>query len=236
MADDRRLRIFAALAATDGPTSRSRRLCEVSAEVTAMTGSGIMFVPGDEAAGLLCASDDAAKRIEDLQYTLGEGPCVDAHRLGLPVLEPDLRHPARPRWPVFAPAAVGAGARAIFAFPLLVGAVRLGALNLYRDRPGPIDDDQHAYALIMADVAARAVLDMQADASLGEIAAELETEADFHLVVHQAAGMISIQLDITVGEALIRLRSHAFLTGRLVRDVADDVVSRLLRLDAPEPT
>ena len=107
-----------------------------------------------------------------------------------------------------------AGVRAVFGFPLAVGAVRLGALNLYSDRPGPLTDDQHADALVMADVAAEAVLAMQAGRPPGMLAAELEQGSDFQYVVHQASGMVSAQLDVSVGQALrppagLRLRQRA---------------------------
>ena len=100
--------------------------------------------------------------------------------------------------------------RAVFGFPLRVGTVRLGALNLYRDRPGPLSGDQHADALVVADVAARWVLEAQAGAPPGTVAEELEAGADFHFAVHNAAGMVSVQEEISVTEALIRLRAFAF--------------------------
>ena len=98
----------------------------------------------------------------------------------------------------------------MFGFPLRVGTVRLGALNLYRDRPGPLSGDQHADALVMADVAARWVLQAQAGAPPDMVAEELEDGADFHFVVHNAAGMVAVQLGVSVSEALIRLRAYAF--------------------------
>src|SRR5580692_2372544 len=151
-----------------------------------MSGAGIMLMAADVAQGSLCTSNAMSDLIEQLQYSLGEGPCVDAHNQDWPVLEPDLANPDTPRWPAFAPAAVAGGVRAVFGFPLQVGSVRLGALNLCRDRAGPLSDDQHADALVMADVAARAVLVMQADAPPGTLAAEIEAESNFQLVVHQA--------------------------------------------------
>ena len=169
--------------------------------------------------------------IEELQYTLGEGPCIDAHRQHTPVAEPDLADPATVRWAEFARSAVEAGARAVFGFPVSVGDVHLGALNLYRDRPGPLTADQHADALVVADVAARAIMTMQAAAEPGELAPELEASGNFRFVVHQAAGMASVQLGVPVAEALIRLRAHAFSSGRSVSDVADDVVARRFRFD-----
>jgi hypothetical protein len=161
---------------------------------------------------------------------LGEGPCIDAYNSDRPVFEPDLADPSVPRWIAFSPPAVAAGARAIFGFPLQVGSVRLGALNLYRNQPGGLTNDQHADALVVSEVAARAVLDMQAHAPPGAIGAEL-TDSDFRFVVHQASGMVSVQLGVSVAEALIRLRAYAFAHERLLTDVAEDLVARRLRLD-----
>jgi hypothetical protein len=112
-----------------------------------------------------------------------------------------------------------------------VGAVRLGALNLYRDQPGPLSDEQYADARVLAGVAAQAVLAIQAQAPPGMLAAELDHEANFRFVVHQASGMVAVQLGISVGEALLRLRAHAFGNERLLVEVAEDVVARRLRFD-----
>jgi GAF domain-containing protein len=168
--------------------------------------------------------------IEQLQYTFGEGPCVDAHDYDRPVLETDLADPAVPRWSAFSGPALDAGVRAVFGFPLRVGAVRLGALNLYRNHPGRLTDDQHADALVMADVAAEVLLLFQNDAEPGQLAAELDAGADFHDVVHQASGMVAVQLGIGVGEALVRLRAHAFANGQPLAEVAVQVTARTLRL------
>jgi hypothetical protein len=120
----------------------------------------------------------------------------------------------------------------VFGFPLEVGTVRLGALNLYCDVPGPLADDRHADALLMADIVAQALLLLQAGAPAGTVATELDANADFKYVVHQASGMAAAQLEITVGQALIRLRAHAFGNDRSLTDVARDVVERRLRFDA----
>jgi hypothetical protein len=179
----------------------------------------------------LCTSNTVSHLIEELQYTLGEGPCVDAYQQDKVVTEPDLADPVTRRWPAFTPPTLRAGVRAIFGFPLRVGSVRLGALNLYRDRSGPLSGDQHADALVVADVAARWVLEAQAGAPLDTVADELEAGADFHFAVHNAAGIVSIQLQVSVTEALIRLRAYAFTSDRLLTDVAEDVVAHRLRLE-----
>lgn len=238
MTADRLLHILSLLGpagAGEDTGSGTGRLCEVAAEVTGMSGAGIMLMAGDGPRGSLCTTNAVATLIATLQYTLVEGPCIDAHTVGASVLEPDLADPGLPRWAAFRPPAVAAGVRAVFGFPVRVGAARLGALNLYRDRPGPLSDDQHADALVMADVVARAILAMQADARPGTLASELDAEADLHLVVHQAAGMISVQLAVPIAEALVRLRGHAFATDRPINEVAAAVVSRDLRFtDLPD--
>ncbi|HLF98892.1 MAG TPA: GAF and ANTAR domain-containing protein [Acidimicrobiia bacterium] len=226
------MRILSLLVDRDGPVPETKRLCEVCAEATGMTGAGIMLMSGDIRRGSVCTTDAVSARIEALQYALGEGPCMDAYRADRPVAAPDLRESGELRWLAFTGPALEAGARAVFGFPLQVGAVRLGALNLYRDHPGAMTDNQHADALVMADVAAQAVLILQATALPGHLAAALEASADFQFVVHQASGMVAAQLDISVGQALIRLRAHAFGNDRSLAEVAEEVVARRLRMDA----
>jgi hypothetical protein len=235
MAGARLLRILARLEAGTASSAAPTHLCEVCAEVLVMTGAGIMLMSADVPRGSVCSSNRVSALIEDLQYTLGEGPCVDAYHQDQPVVEPDLAGPGGRRWIAFGPPAVDAGARAVFGFPLRVGAISIGALNFYRDFPGPLDDDQHADALVLAGVAARAVLGMQAGAAPGMLGAALEAGSDFRFVVHQASGMVSAQLEVSIGEALIRLRAHAFASDRPVAAVAEEVVARRLRFSDPPP-
>jgi GAF domain-containing protein/ANTAR domain-containing protein len=190
-----------------------------------------MLMSGDIPRGSLGSTDEVSQLIEELQYTLGEGPCVDAYAQDRVVTEPDLADPVTRRWVGFAPPVLRAGVRALFGFPLRIGTVRLGALNLYRDRPGPLSGQQHADALALAGMAARWVLEAQAGAPSGAVPSQLETDADFRFVVHNAAGMLSEQQGITVTDALIRLRAYAFSHDRLLTDVAQDVVDRKLRLE-----
>ena len=231
MAGDRLLRILARLTAGSATEPEPARLCEVCADVALMTGAGIMLMTGDTQQGSVCSSNAVSALIEDLQFTIGEGPCVDAHREDQPVVEADLANPDMPRWMAFAPPAVAAGARAVFGFPMRVGGVRLGALNLYRDRPGPMSDDQYADSLVLAGVAAQAVVALQANASPGALSTALEEGANFRFVVHQAAGMAAVQLGVSVGEALARLRAYAFGNDVLLTEVAEAIVARKLRFD-----
>jgi GAF domain-containing protein len=204
--------------------------------LTGMSGAGIMLMSADLSQGTLCTTDAVSALIEKVQFALNEGPCVDAFREGRPVMVPDLANARTDRWIGFSGPLLEAGVGAVFGFPLRVGAARLGALNLYRDRPGALTDDQHAEALLLAEVVAEAVLLLQARAPLGSLAVELDAGTDFHLVVHQAAGMVAIQLEASIAEAMIRLRAYAFGNDRSLTDVAKDVVDRRLRFDPRDET
>jgi hypothetical protein len=233
VAAERLVRILERLVAAGASPSATGPLCQVAAEVVAVTGAGVMLLADGVPQASLCTTGGVAALIEELQYTLGEGPCIDAYRTDNAISEPDLVTPESPRWPAFSPKVIEVGARAIFGFPIRIGAARVGALNLYRDRRGPLSDDQYADALVMADVIARTVLTARADTEPGSIPAELDADAhaDIHAAVHQAAGMVSVQLDISLADALVRLRAHAFATDRSLTEVAKEVVARTLRFD-----
>jgi hypothetical protein len=175
---------------------------------------------------VLAATDERAWQLEELQFALGEGPCVEASGGGRPVLEPDLVAAGSSRWPRFGAAVLDAGVRAVFAFPLRVGAIRVGVLDLYRDTPGPLAAPDLVEALAFADAATAMVLHMQDHDGAGSA---LTDPIDSRAEVHQATGMIMVQLDVSLAEALLRLRAHAYATGQTVAAVAADVVSRRMR-------
>jgi GAF domain/ANTAR domain len=210
-----------------------RRICQLCVDLLAVAGAGISMVTERGNRGVVCATDDVAAQVEDLQFSLGEGPCMDAVHAGVPVLVPDLTAPgsvAVQRWPAFMDAAADAGIRAVFAFPLSVGAIRVGALDLYRDSVGELSEDQLSAALLAADAAALSLLYLDTDEP-SLFADEPSRHTGFHLEVHQATGMVQAQLNVTIDEAFLRLRARAFADGRSVRDVAADVVARRLRFD-----
>jgi len=221
-------RILSALAQR-GPLDLStypERVCAVAVGLLGMTGAGLILMTNGQA-GAVWASDEAVNKIEEAQLTLGEGPGVDAFVLGSPVLEPDLAR-FSPRWLFFRRAALALGVRALFSLPLQVGVIRIGVLNLYRLEPGFLSDDELADALILADVATQDLLDLQAMGNMPWTGADGVGQ---RAKVHQATGMVAAQLSSTMGDALARLRAHAFSTGANIFDVAEDVVSRRLRFE-----
>ena len=194
-----------------------------------ITGAGISMVTNAGNRGVVCATDDVSARIEDLQLTLGEGPCVDAAQSGTPVLVPDLNRPddiAVDRWPAFIEGAGAAGVRAVFAFPLRIGAINVGVLDVYRNEPGPLREGQLRAALLAADAAALALLTRSRRRLFSD---DAEALSAYQLQIHQATGIVQVQLDVPTEEAFLMLRARAFALGRPLVDVATDVVARRLR-------
>jgi signal transduction protein with GAF and PtsI domain len=206
-----------------------QRLCRTAARNLPASGVGLTLMSGDgDAAVVAAASGLDVEAIEHLQFTLGEGPCRDAFRLGRPVLTPNLASAARRGWPGYAPAAQELGVAAVFAFPLGSGPTGLGVLDVYREHTGSLSSEAVGVALAFSEVATVALLDAQEqvqDAGKPELEEGLSG-----LVVYQAQGMIHVQLGIDVSEAMARLRAYAFAHNRSVSDVAVDVVARRLEL------
>jgi hypothetical protein len=244
MADRRRVRwvptdrltvVLKAMAAADGGGSVSPidRVCVAAVVLLLLRGAGLSLMVGGELRGTAGVSDPGIAVVQELQLTLGEGPCVDAWTSRAPVLESDLANPAVVRWPAFAEAGVDAGVLAVFAFPLALGAIRIGVLVLYRDRLGMLSADELAYSLVLADVATHMVLGLQAGAPAGELHELLAREPPHWAEIHQATGMVSVQLGVSLDEAFVRLRAYAFAEGLPLRAVAHEIVTRRRRLEEP---
>ena len=208
-----------------------QRLCGAAVRALSASGVGMSVMAADGIRGITAASDPASERIEELQFLLGEGPCIDAFATRRPVLVPNVADGAMIRWPVYAPAVYGDGVRAVFAFPLQVGATLLGVLDVFRARPGSLSGEELRQALTFADVAVTTLLDGQESAEPGATAAGVDEAVRSKSEVYQAQGMVMVQLGVTLEEALVRLRAHAFAENRRLDQVARDVVSRKLRFD-----
>jgi hypothetical protein len=187
---------------------------------------------GDGVHGMAAASDPVTERIEELQFTFGESPCVDAFVTSRPVLVSEIDDDVMRRWPAYAPAIHQQGIRAVFAFPLQVGAVRLGVLDVFRDRAGQLSRAEIGHALTVADLVVNTLLDGQDRPADGH---ELEEAVGYRAHLYQAQGMVMVQLGISLAEALVRLRAHAYAEDRPLSEVAADVVARRLRFDATQP-
>lgn len=192
-----------------------------------LDGVSVSIVDGNGARDPLYASDEAATVIEHLQFTLGEGPCVDASSTGIPVLVADLTDPrdvvAR-RWAVFRNEVMRTGARAVFAFPIRIGAIWLGAVEFYRRTPGPLTRTELRTVLASVDEVGLAVLEAP------HRYRDPEDPVTTNMIVHQAVGMVMGQLDSSVEEAMVRLRATAFAEGLSIKELAADVVNGRRRI------
>jgi hypothetical protein len=200
------------------------------ADVLGMAGIAVtvLLTGGDQE--IVWRTDGVSARLDDLQFTVGQGPTVDVARSGELVLEPDLSEVPWQRWPAFTSAALEMGVRAVFAVPLQIGAIRLGVMLAHRDCSGPMGAGVLADMLVFADAAREALLGPEAG---GMTSLWLPGEPPgYRAEVHQATGMLSVQLRVTQADALIRMRAHAFSQRRVLADVAADVVARNLRFDA----
>lgn len=221
----------AAVGAAKGGTL-PQSLCAACAEALPISGVGLALMSERGHEGLVAATDGLATAMEELQFSLGEGPCVDASTVGRPVLQSDLRHSGPQRWPGFGPAALEAGIAAIFALPLQVGRIRLGVLDLYRDAPGPLTPDQLTEALSYADAATAVLLNLQDRQPLnGDLHPDLIDPSQNLAEVHQATGMIAVQAAVGLAEALLLLRANAYGSERSILAAAYDVLHHRLRFD-----
>jgi hypothetical protein len=217
---------------TDPDPNLPTRLCIECASAMTMTGAGLSLMSPAGSAGHVGAANEISSHLEELQFSLGEGPCLDSLALGRPVLHPDLEVSGLDRWPAYSRASLDAGINAVFAFPLQIGSIRLGALDIYRDRPGALDEVLLVEALAFADAALMVLLHLQDHMPLDQgLHTEFWVGPATRREVHQATGMVSVQASIGLDEALMLLRARAFSEERPVLDVARDVVERRVRFE-----
>jgi hypothetical protein len=229
--------LVAGQAASRGARVSAGDACAAAVVTVDVTGAWLNAGRGAEAGQLMHATNEVSEQLAELEVTLGEGPGRDASTSGGPVLASDLAEmQAVRRWPVFAPAACQAGAAAIFAFPLQVGAIRAGVMSLYRERPGSLSAFQLGDALVFADTATLLLLEAQGQAA-GGLRPQAGQPADLALhraEIDQATGMLTEQLGVGIADAFVRLRAYAYVNDLRLTVVARDIVARRLRLH-PEP-
>ncbi len=213
------------------------RLCEACVALLGVDAAAISLVFDGTNHGTLGSSDAHARMYDELQFILGEGPCLESVSRRAPVLVLDLADPKDRRWPIYGPAMLDLKVRGVHAMPVVVAGEYVGALDLFRTRPGPLDAEQFSGAIAAAELASLPLLDLL-DADLQAAAGDPESNAWAELntlsrsEVSQATGMLVAQLEIEPAEALVRLRAHAYASGCSATEVARDIVDRRLRLKA----
>jgi ANTAR domain len=232
----------AAHAAAQGHRPSAADVCAVVVSSAQLSGSWVVAARGADPDFVMGVTGPVSEQLAELQLMLGEGPCHDVLASAGPVLAGDLGDAqSGRRWPAFTPAACQLGAGAVFAFPLIVGAIRAGVLGLYRGAPGPLPGRQFGDLLILADAATVMLLgSADGDGEDGDGAALDGQAPDLALhppdlalhraEIDQATGMLTVQLGVQAGEAFVRLRAYAYSQDRRLADVAGDIVARRLRL------
>lgn len=219
--------------------SRLGPVCMAAVRTLPVTGAAVSVMTAAGHRGVVAASDDVARQLEDVQFTTGDGPGVEAFGSGRAVLVSDLADPASTsadQWPMVMWLAGELDVRAVFAFPLHMGAAALGVLTLYHREPGPLSGPDMVRALRLSDAAASGLLDLVSGVPVmrhdgDDIASSTASDELYRSEVYQAAGMLTVQLGVSIDVATARVRAHALATGRSTGDVARDIVARALRLD-----
>jgi hypothetical protein len=227
------------LSAVDGRrgVEAADRLCEACVILFDVDDAAISLVLDGASSGTLGSSGAAARTYDELQFTLGEGPCLDAVAGRIQVLVVDLADPGEARWPAYGPAMLAHQIRGVCAIPVVVAGEFVGALDLFRAQPGPLLGEDLAGAVTAAELAGIPLLDLL-DGDLQAAAGDPYSNAWAELnmlsraEVSQATGMLVAQLGVEPAEALVRLRGHAYATGRSATDVARDILDRRLKLEA----
>lgn len=205
-------------------------LCDPFVTLLPISGASVCVIGLNGSQSTVCASDALALQIDGLQFELGEGPHWSAFKDARPVLVEDVQKDHGARWPVLGHALKEIEVGALFAIPLLVGAVVVGVVDLYRATPGWLRPrDLHRAVSLAASVAVPAVHSAVRDAER-ERPTNTATAPALRREVHQATGMIVVQLDLSPADAFQQLKVEAFLTGRPVHEIARDVVARKIDL------
>jgi len=224
------------MAGAQSPLGAANQLCEACVALLDVDGASISLTYAGTTRGTFGSSGDLSRRLDELQFTFGEGPCLDAVGGDGPVLVADLSDPSERRWPAFRDAVISSGVRAVFALPVALSSHPVGALDLYNRRTGPLSPDMLAGGLLAAELAALPLLDLMTT----QVDWEAHTESEYgweqlatleRVEVYQATGMIIGALDVDPTEALIRLRANAYARGMTASELAWAIIERRVRLN-----
>lgn len=211
-------------------------LCHACVRLLDVDGAAISLIDQETSYGTYGSSGELSRSIDELQFTLGEGPCLDAAGSGRVVSAPDLADPGELRWPIFTAAALALPAAAVFALPISVTSATVGALDLFRQHPGELSAEDLVLAGLAASLAVLPLLELMAtdlDPTAGPDGLDGTDQLSSleRVEVYQATGMLMAAWSVTSTEALVRLRAHAFALGASAHELAAAVVARTALID-----
>ena len=233
--DALRAGLSAAVAGAERGRAAANRLCSACVELLDVDGAALSIINNGAITRSLGADSALSRELDELQFTFGEGPCLDAVNASRPVLVDDLLGSVMYKWPAFCDAATRRGVRAVFALPVTVAGFPIGMLELFRRRPGPLDEPNLYAAMLAAELAVLPLLDLMGMTSNAPAADTTSTEweelgALTRIEVYQAAGMLIANLGVSPAEALVRLRGYAYAHDMTASEVAFEIIARRLRL------
>lgn len=210
------------------------QLCETCVEFLSVAGAGITVMTGCQT-GPVSVSDPRIGALEDVQYSVGQGPCRDAFATGLWVHALRLDDGAASKWPSFVALALSSEIGAVFSYPLVSSGAKIGAMTLYNAAPGDLTPARHKDTIDIAEVITEALLSLQDEALSGTLAEAFEESVVYRAEIYQAAGMTAVQLSISSADALLRIQAHSFASGETVLETAAHIVARRLQLPDDQP-
>ena len=212
----------------DGLPQSLERICRAAVDNLALLGAAVRLLPQSASAGVIVAAKGPSHRLGEIEFDVGEGPGTTAYASSRPVLVSDLAGDDGNDWPGFQVAASEQGLAAVFAFPLQVGAVTFGTLELYAAQAGPLTRSQAWLGRTFAEIAVGILLDGGATGPEGVLSPGFLQLTENHNEVALAQGMVMVDLGVSLGEAMARMRAHAFAKGISLGELASNVVAGYL--------
>jgi hypothetical protein len=205
-----------------GLDRRLNRLCRALPLHVGLAGATVQVISGTELGGLIATSDPVAAQVSELNYTLNEGPAIAALRTHRPILLNDLADDGDTRWPVYRSEAVSR-MRSVYAFPLQLGASILGILECHDRRPRLLTPSEKVLVSAFAQIALEWLCSEGATPD-GTLEHSLVAAMDDHVEIARAQGMVMVDLDVSLMDALARMRGHAFAHDLTLLEVARTVI------------
>nr|WP_227467536.1 GAF and ANTAR domain-containing protein [Nocardioides lijunqiniae] len=211
--------------AGDGVTGALGRLCREISDELHLLGAVVALMPSVEAHAVAASSAEVARKVEDMQFSMGEGPTRDAFNAQRPVLVADLRADGMGRWPGWAPAACQSGIEAVYAFPLHVGASIFGVLTAYASAGDRLDATGLKVALAFSQAATEVLLDGSIPPGGTQLEPDLDTSLGANSHVYQAQGVVMVEMGVSLSEALARMRAYAWANGQDLAALSRDILA-----------
>jgi transcriptional regulator with GAF, ATPase, and Fis domain len=194
--------------------------------------AGLMLVAPEGDLRIVASSSEEMRLVEVFELQSQEGPCPDCYRTGQPTVANDLSADAA-RWPLFGPVALKAGFLSAQALPMRLRGVTIGALNLFRNETGALDDADILASQALADVATIAILQRRAAVQAHLVVAQLNHAGNGRGMVEQAKGLLAERASIDMEGAFSWLRNHARSHNLLLVDVAQLIIDGEIVPDTP---